>query len=299
MAKEINYDSYNKVLGHYDHEITYSYSIIPWGVYKDAPSVKNHGMQLVLDLAEVVNPPWLVVTRESLLANGSLFPDGQVILEQQYGKGDCGALSMFPIHWDGVPEALPSLSKIFGANGEIKQANTEDANTLVVASMLISPSAAAQDGVYPNHVTQHLIQYAKDYAKKHGLKYLIWSVPTGVNVADIHGDKASEAYASYVLSKTCIHPARGFWGYANATIQRLHFEHMLPLAGDYHAIQHVIDIDTFDWHKQTYKANTFSSKVWIEQKTGVWTCGGFGYWEVQGDKAIYIEPHVWLGMSIA
>lgn len=297
MTKEIHYEKmFNGYDGKYDHEIKDSYNIIPWGIKESW--MKNVGIQQTLALSGMVNPPWLSLTREQLLAKSTVFPDGQIILEKEYGghnaSGDAGAMSMLPIVWDGNPESLPSLADILGPDGDGKQGFAPDANTLAITSLVVSPSAEEQDSVYPNHVTDHLVQYAVDYVKQHGMKHVIWSVPTGYDWSK-QTDDIAKAYDIYVKAKKVIMPARGFTGYANSIIRMLHIEDLEPIKGDYAAVQKTVDSATFDWYKHVYPGG--KSWPWKEITPSHWVYGGVGMWTVEGKNATYIEPHVWLGKS--
>lgn len=222
--------------------------------------------------------PWLSAPVTSLAGRASVFPEGQIVMENSGGEL-CASLSMNRINWSGNIDELPSWDDVAGDPTTYEKTYVPDGNTLCLMSMNVNPEFQGQG------YAKTLISEAKKLGEKLGVQYVIGSFrPNEYGKHKLEKGVDALAFDDYaVLTRTDGLPE-------DAWLRNLSRNGMRHLKVDTKAMVVPVTLEEFEGYKDEYHQGQ-----WVEVEDNSWECGEVGTWhvDVKNNTAVYIESNMW------
>lgn len=230
-------------------------------------------------------PPWLLTPDMETQTLADTFPDGQLFLMGPNHEVLGGMLSK-KIQWNGFANNLYSLMTIKG------QAHEPDGDTLVITDLHVIPSLIHNYDVAVDHITENLLCYAQDLAKKEGVQKILLSIPPSESWFTKGINKLN--FESYLTSREYQGHLNGI-GYIDNNVQKYRLDGFSLIAGELNGIYKHTDLSQFEMYKKIYNPTG-----WSQINEHDWHCNGTnGIWSIYNTSyAMYHEPNIWMGKAV-
>jgi len=222
--------------------------------------------------------PWLEASAKTLAARASVFPQGQLVMTDGFGKY-AASLSLNQIDWDGNISHLPTWDEVAGDPTDYSTTYKPSGNTLVLLSMNVSP---AYKGL---QLPSKMIDTAVIVAKSLMVDHLIGSFrPSGF------GEAKKESGHELNFEHYCMTTQPNSTKPVDPWLRSLWWKGVQMLAVDPKAMTVTVTTPELVHYQHVYKPLS-----WNEVKPGVWECGEVGAWTVdsQMGTATYQESNIW------
>ncbi|HLC87875.1 MAG TPA: hypothetical protein VJG66_02370 [Patescibacteria group bacterium] len=247
----------------------------------DIRNWKPQDGEKIFELEEKCWAPWLRMTADILSSIAGVFPEGQLLVEDENGLIRA-SLTTNRIEWPGK-EKFPTWDEVAGEgieSGDYHLTYKKDGDTLVMMSMNVHPDFRGEG--YPGLMLERL----RNYSKQNEIKHIIGPFrPSDYGIFKLK--QTDPGFSKYCeMKREDGMPVDGW-------LRNLYRNGMKKIKIQKKSMFVKVSKDEFEQFKVNYRPD-----LWKEIKKNTWECGEVGNWKLFADHAIYTEDNIWGEMPL-